>query len=296
MLKRQTRGDKAFLITNNIVLGIFLLTVLYPIWIVFVSSISDPELVSAGKVWLMPKGFSLEGYKAIFDYKLIVTGFGNSLILLVGGTLFCTVVTLLGGYPLSRSDLYGRRVILILFTITMYFGGGIIPYFMLIKNLHLINTLWSIIIPAGINVWNIILMRTYFMTSVPGELLQAAKIDGCDDFRYLIRIGVPLAKPIIVVLGLFTAVGMWNSYFNALLFINDTNKFPLQLVLREILVVNSANPTSVGQDIDSLKRRQELLESLKYSVIVAASAPLLIAYPFVQKFFIKGMMVGSLKG
>lgn len=130
MLKRQTRGDKAFLITNNIVLGIFLLTVLYPIWIVFVSSISDPELVSAGKVWLMPKGFSLEGYKAIFDYKLIVTGFGNSLILLVGGTLFCTVVTLLGGYPLSRSDLYGRRVILILFTITMYFGGGIIPYFM----------------------------------------------------------------------------------------------------------------------------------------------------------------------
>lgn len=293
---RSSRSDKIFLSINNIVLGIFLITVLYPIWIVLVSSFSDPTQVSAGKVWLWPVGFSLDGYRAILDYKTIVSGFGNSIVIMVLGTVLCIVVTLLGGYPLSRRELAGKKAILFLFTFTMYFSGGIIPSFLLIRDLGLMNSLGALIIPTAINVWNIILMKTYFQTSVPEELLQAAKIDGCDDFRYLVQIGIPLAVPIIAVLALFTAVGQWNSYFSAMLYINETEKFPLQLVLRDILVANSTNTTAIGQNIESLKRKQELVESLKYSVIVASSAPLLILYPFVQRFFIKGIMVGSLKG
>lgn len=296
MVIKQTKRDKAFLIVNEVILGIFLLIVLYPIWIVLVSSFSAPENVAAGKVFLWPVGFSLEGYKAVLDYKLIVSGFGNSVIMMITGTVLCVFVTLLGGYPLSRKDLAGKKVVVFLFTFTMYFGGGTIPFFMLIKDLGLMNSLWSLILPSSISVWNMILMKTYFQTSIPEELLQAARIDGCDDVRYLIRIGIPLATPIIAVLALFTAVGLWNSYFNAMLFINDADKFPLQLVLRDILVVNSANTVAVGQDLETLKRKQDLVESLKYAVIVASSLPLMILYPFVQKFFVKGLVVGSLKG
>ncbi len=293
---RETRSDRVFLTVNNIVLGVFLLLVLYPIWIVVISSFSAPEHVAAGRVWLLPKGLSLDGYKAIFDYKLIVTGFINSLVLIAVGTVLSLVVTLLGGYPLSRRDMAGKKVIMVVFTFTMYFGGGMIPFFLLIRDLGLMNSIWSLILPSAISVWNIILVKTYFQSSVPEDLLQAAKIDGCDDFRYLLSIGIPLATPIIAVLGLFTAVGLWNTYFNAMLFINDANKFPLQLVLRDILVVNATNPTQIGQDLESLKRKQDLIESLKYSVIVASSLPLMILYPFVQRFFVKGLIVGSLKG
>lgn len=296
MVIKQAKQDRVFLAVNNILLGLFLLIVLYPIWIVVVSSISTPASVAAGKVFLWPVGFSLDGYRAILDYKLIVSGFGNSLVMMISGTVLCIVITLLGGYPLSRRDLAGKKVIMFLFTFTMYFGGGMIPFFMLIRDLGLMNSLWSLILPSSVSVWNMILMKTFFQTSVPEELLHAARIDGCDDVRYLISIGIPLAMPIIAVLGLFTAVGLWNSYFNAMLFINDTNKFPLQLVLRDILIINSTNTTAVGQDLESLKRKQDLVESLKYSVIVASSLPLMILYPFVQKFFVKGLVVGSLKG
>lgn len=292
----HTRSDRIFLVFNTLLLTLFFFSVLYPIWIVVVSSFSDPEYVTAGEVVFFPKGFSLNGYKAILEYRLIVQGFVNSLILMVLGTVLCLVVTLLGGYPLSRSDLPGKKPIMFLFTFTMYFSGGMIPYFLLIRDLHLMNTLWALIVPSAINVWNIILAKTYFQTSIPGEILQAARVDGCDDFTYLVRIGVPLAKPIIAVLGLFTAVGMWNSYFNAMLFLNDVNLFPLQLVLRDILVVNATNVTKMSQDVESIKRQQEMVALLKYAVIVVSSAPLMILYPFVQKFFVKGILVGSLKG
>lgn len=292
----HTRSDRIFLIINTFLLTLFFLTVLYPIWIVVASSFSDPKYVATGEVVLLPKGFSLNGYKAILEYRLIVQGFGNSLVLMVVGTVLCLVVTLLGGYPLSRSDLPGKRPIMFLFTFTMYFSGGMIPTFLLIRDLHLMNTLWALIIPSAINVWNIILAKTYFQTSIPSEILQAARVDGCDDFTYLVRIGVPLAKPIIAVLGLFAAVGMWNSYFNAMLFLNDVDLFPLQLVLRDILVVNATNITQMSRDVESIKRQQEMVALLKYAVIVVSSAPLMILYPFVQKFFVKGILVGSLKG
>ena len=293
---RHSKRDRIFLIVNTSILTLFLLIVFYPMWLVVISSFSDPKAVTAGNVVVFPVGLSLEGYKAIFSYRMIIRGFGNSLVLMVLGTVFCIFVTSLGGYPLSRPDLPGKKYIMFIYTFTMYFGGGMIPYFLLIKNLHLMNTIWALVIPSGLSVWNIILMKTYFQTSVPDEIFQAARVDGCSDIVYLVRIGLPLAKPIIAVLSLFTAVGMWNSYFNALLFLNDTELFPLQLVLRDILVVNATNTTEFVQDVESIKKQQELVALLKYSVIVASSAPLMILYPFVQKYFVKGIMVGSVKG
>lgn len=293
---KYNKADKIFLTFNTAILGIFLLIVLYPLWIVAVSSLSDPAQVSAGKVWLWPVGLSLSGYKAVFDYKLIVNGYWNSLVLMAVGTVLCLIITVLGAYPLSRKDLAGKKIILFVFTFTMFFSGGLIPFFILIRDLRLINSLWSLILPSTINVWNIILMKTYFQTNIPEEIHHAAKIDGCDDFRFLLGIVVHISTPIIAVLGLFTAVGYWNSYFNALLFINDTDRFPLQLVLRDILIVNQSNPTQIGQNIEGLKNKQALIESLKYSVIVVSSLPLMILYPFVQRFFVKGLIVGSLKG
>ncbi len=293
---KHSKKDRIFLVVNTSILTLFLLIVFYPMWLVLISSFSDPNAVTAGKVIIFPVGFSLEGYKAILSYKMIVRGFMNSLVLMVLGTVFCLIVTALGGYPLSRSDLPGKKYIMFIFTFTMYFGGGMIPYFLLIRDLHLMNTIWALVVPSALNVWNIILMKTYFQTSVPDEIFQAARVDGCSDIVYLVRIGLPLAKPIIAVLSLFTAVGMWNSYFNALLFLNDTELFPLQLVLRDILVVNATNTTEFNLDVESIKRQQEMVALLKYSVIVASSAPLMILYPFVQKYFVKGIMVGSLKG
>lgn len=293
---KYSKKDSLFLTINNVLMSIFLLTMIYPLWIVIVSSISNPNAVSAGKVFLWPVGFSLDGYKAVFEYKWIMNGLGVSLWLLVVGTILCIVVTILGAYPLSRKGLAGKKAILFLFTFTMFFSGGLIPFFVLIKNLRLMNSLWALVLPSSINVWNIILMKTYFQNNIPEEILQSAQIDGCSDFRFLVSIAIPLSKPIIAVLSLFTAVGFWNSYFNALLFINDTDKFPLQLVLRDILIMNQSDPTTVAQHLEGYKNKQALIESLKYSSIVVSSFPLMIVYPFVQRFFVKGVIVGSLKG
>jgi multiple sugar transport system permease protein/putative aldouronate transport system permease protein len=292
----HTAKDRTFLAVLNALMAIFLLIMLYPLWIVAVSSISLPSEVSAGRVWLWPVGLSLEGYQAVLKYKLIGSGYVNSLFLMIAGTAFSMVVTILGAYPLSRQDMPGRNGIMLLFTFTMFFSGGLVPFFILMRDLKLINSLWALILPAAINVWNIILMKTYFQSNIPAEIHQAAQIDGASDIRFLLQVVIPLSKPIIAVLALFTAVSFWNSYFNALIFINDTGKFPLQLVLRDILIVNQSNPTQIGQNIEGLKNKQALIESLKYSVIVVSSLPLMIAYPFVQKFFVTGIVVGSLKG
>lgn len=295
MIKLSNK-DKRFEIINYSLLMIFLVIVLYPLWIIVVSSISSPSQVAAGNVWLWPIDFSLAGYEAVFSYKLIMSGFSNSGFLMIVGTVLCLIVSILGAYPLSRKDLAGKKVIMFLFTFTMFFGGGLIPFFILIKDLDLIDKLWGLILPSTINVWNIILMKTYFQTSIPGELFDAAKIDGSDDFTYLFRIVIPLTLPILAVLGLFSAAGFWNSYFNALIFINTPSKFTLQLVLRDILVMNQTNPTQIGVNLNGIKEQQDLIQSLKYAVIVVSTIPLLVIYPFVQRFFIKGLIVGSLKG
>ena len=215
---------------------------------------------------------------------------------MIVGTAINMVVTTLCAYPLSIKTLPGRRWFMLLFSFTMFFSGGMIPTYLLIYKLGMINTVWSMILPGAISVWNMILMRTYFMNSVPGDIREAAIIDGCSDFRYLVKILIPLSVPIMAVLVLYYAVGHWNSYFNALLYLRDTDLYPLQMVLRNILIMNNASMDMLASDPEAMSLRIKMIDLVKYSVIVVASLPLVILYPFIQKYFVQGIMVGSLKG
>jgi len=291
---RDTRSDRVFVVCNYLALGLFLAAVLYPLIYIVSASLSDPVAVSSGEVWLWPVGLNTEGYNAIFDYGSIVSGFLNSVFYATVGTSINVALTLLAAYPLSRRDLYGRNGFMFLFVFTMLFSGGLIPTYLVVDALGLINTRWALILPTAMAVWNVIITRTFFQVTIPHELLEAARIDGCDDFRFFWRVVLPLSKPVIAVNALFYAVGHWNQFFNALIYLSDASLYPLQLVLREILVLNTLDPAQL--DSAELLRRQELRELLKYSLIVIASIPPLLAYPFVQKHFVRGVMIGSLKG
>ncbi|WP_020573790.1 carbohydrate ABC transporter permease [Actinopolymorpha alba] len=295
MAIKETRTDRIFNACNYVILGLFLIAVLYPLLYILSASFSDPQAVLSGRVWLWPVDVNLNGYRAIFEYQSIVRGFLNSLFYAGVGTLVNVTLTLLAAYPLSRRDLFGRNSFMLLFVFTMLFSGGMIPTYLVVHNLGLLNTRWALILPTAMAVWNMIITRTYYQVTIPHELLEAARIDGCDDFRFFTRIVLPLSKPIIAVNALFYAVGHWNQFFNALIYLTDESLFPLQLVLREILVQNSIDPAQLT-DAAELLRRQEIRELLKYALIVVASVPPLLAYPFVQKHFVKGVMIGSLKG
>ncbi len=294
--QRDIVKDKALYTFNYLFLFLILVIVGYPLLIVVSNSLSSPEAVTGGKVWLLPVDFSLAGYQAVFQDKSIVSGFRNSFFYMIVGTAINMVVTTLCAYPLSIKTLPGRRWIMLLFSFTMFFSGGMIPTYLLIYNLGMINTVWSMILPGAISVWNMILMRTYFMNSVPGDIREAAIIDGCSDFRYLVKILIPLSVPIMAVLVLYYAVGHWNSYFNALLYLRDTDLYPLQMVLRNILIMNNASMDMLASDPEAMSLRIKMIDLIKYSVIVVASLPLVILYPFIQKYFVQGIMVGSLKG
>ncbi len=294
--QRDIAKDKALYTFNYLFLFLILVIVGYPLLIVVSNSLSSPEAVTGGKVWLLPVDFSLAGYQAVFQDKSIVSGFRNSFFYMIVGTAINMVVTTLCAYPLSIKTLPGRRWIMLLFSFTMFFSGGMIPTYLLIYNLGMINTVWSMILPGAISVWNMILMRTYFMNSVPGDIREAAIIDGCSDFRYLVKILIPLSVPIMAVLVLYYAVGHWNSYFNALLYLRDTDLYPLQMVLRNILIMNNASMDMLASDPEAMSLRIKMIDLIKYSVIVVASLPLVILYPFIQKYFVQGIMVGSLKG
>ena len=294
--QRDIAKDKALYTFNYLFLFLILVIVGYPLLIVVSNSLSSPEAVTGGKVWLLPVDFSLAGYQAVFQDKSIVSGFRNSFFYMIVGTAINMVVTTLCAYPLSIKTLPGRRWIMLLFSFTMFFSGGMIPTYLLIYNLGMINTVWSMILPGAISVWNMILMRTYFMNSVPGDIREAAIIDGCSDFRYLVKILIPLSVPIMAVLVLYYAVGHWNSYFNALLYLRETDLYPLQMVLRNILIMNNASMDMLASDPEAMSLRIKMIDLIKYSVIVVASLPLVILYPFIQKYFVQGIMVGSLKG
>ena len=294
--QRDIAKDKALYTFNYLFLFLILVIVGYPLLIVVSNSLSSPEAVTGGKVWLLPVDFSLAGYQAVFQDKSIVSGFRNSFFYMIVGTAINMVVTTLCAYPLSIKTLPGRRWIMLLFSFTMFFSGGMIPTYLLIYNLGMINTVWSMILPGAISVWNMILLRTYFMNSVPGDIREAAIIDGCSDFRYLVKILIPLSVPIMAVLVLYYAVGHWNSYFNALLYLRDTDLYPLQMVLRNILIMNNASMDMLASDPEAMSLRIKMIDLIKYSVIVVASLPLVILYPFIQKYFVQGIMVGSLKG
>ena len=294
--QRDIAKDRALYAFNYLFLLLIFIIVGYPLLIVVSNSLSSPEAVTGGKVWLLPVDFSLEGYQAVFQDKSIGSGFRNSFFYMIVGTAINMVVTTLCAYPLSIKTLPGRRWFMLLFSFTMFFSGGMIPTYLLIYKLGMINTVWSMILPGAISVWNMILMRTYFMNSVPGDIREAAIIDGCSDFRYLVKILIPLSVPIMAVLVLYYAVGHWNSYFNALLYLRDTDLYPLQMVLRNILIMNNASMDMLASDPEAMSLRIKMIDLIKYSVIVVASLPLVILYPFIQKYFVQGIMVGSLKG
>ncbi len=273
----------------------FFLTVLYPLVYILSASFSSSDAVISGKVWLWPVDPGLKGYKAVFEYKAIWIGFGNSLLYTVVGTVINVILTIVAAYPLSRKDFVFRNGIMFIFVFTIMFSGGIIPNYLLVKDLGLLDTRWSMILPSALSVFNVIITRTYFQTNIPHEMLEASQVDGCTDWKFLLRIVLPLSGPIIAVITLFYAVGHWNSYFNALLYLKDRSLYPLQLVLRSILVQNQIDPSMVTSEED-LVARQGLADLLKYSLIVVATVPVLIIYPFVQKHFVKGVMIGSIKG
>jgi multiple sugar transport system permease protein/putative aldouronate transport system permease protein len=291
----HSKGDRAFYAINDFFLLLALLVVLYPIVYILSSSFSSGSAVSTGRVVLWPVDFSLEGYKTTFAYPTIVTGFRNTFFYMITGTVINLFMTVLAAYPLSRSKMKGRGLIMFLFTFTMIFSGGLIPDYMLMQRLHLVNTRWAMLIPGAIGVFNLIICRTFFQSNIPEELYESASIDGCNHFRFLRSVVIPLSKPILAVLTLYYAVGHWNAYFNAFIYLSDRSKFPLQIVLREILVMNQVDPSAVF-DPELEASRYGLADLLKYSLIVVSTVPFMVAYPFVAKHFVKGALSGAIKG
>jgi putative aldouronate transport system permease protein len=292
---RETVGDRIFMAFNYLVLSLLLVIILYPLLYVLGASFSSGQAIASGRFWLWPVDATLAGYEAIFKNRMVLVGFYNSLFYTIAGTLVNVVMTILAAYPLSRPELPGRRVIAFLFFFTLLFSGGLIPTYLVVRDLGMLSTRWAMILPTALSVWNVLIARTFFENNIPKELREAAELDGCDDFNFLARVVLPLSGSILAVLALFYGVGHWNAYFNGLIYLYDQNLWPLQLVLRDILVQNQVDPGMLV-DAREMAAKAQLREVLKYSLIVVATVPLLIVYPFVQKHFVKGVMLGSVKG
>ena len=292
---RYGRTDAWFYAVVTILITLLLITVLYPIIFVVSASFSSGEAVSTGKVYLFPVDVSLEGYEAVFRNKNIGTGYLNTIKYTLAGTLINVVMTMLCAYPMSRPDMPLRKTLMFIFCFTMYFGGGLVPSYILNRDLGLVNTFWVMVIPGAMSVYNMILTRTSIQSNIPKELLEAATLDGCTDFQYFIRIVLPLSKAILAVITLYYAVGHWNNYFGAMIYLNDTDKMPLQIFLREILVAGQVE-AEMMVDADSYEAYAQLADLLKYSLIMVSTVPIMLVYPFIQKYFVKGVMIGSLKG
>lgn len=292
---RQSLSDRIFLIGVYSLLTLVTLLVLYPMVFVLAASISNPQLVLTGDVWLWPKEITWRGYEKLFQNREIMQGYGNTILYTVAGTALNLAMTVAAAYPLSRKDFVGRQWMMGLMVFTMFFSGGLVPTYLLIKSLGLLNTFWVMILPGAVSVWNILLMRTFFQGGIPYELQEAASIDGCNNRQILWKIVLPLSTPILAVMVLFYSVGHWNAYFNALIYLSDRHKYPLQLILREILVQGEMKDMV---DISEGSNASSLLdaESIKYAIVIVANLPVLLLYPFLQKYFVKGVMVGAVKG
>jgi len=295
MAIKEKTGDRLFTIACATILAIVTLSVLYPLIYIVSASFSSSLAVMQGRVWLWPVDPTLDGYTAVFKSSQVPRGFLNSLYVMCVGTTINVILTIALAYPLSRKDLYGRNIFMGLITFTMLFSGGLIPSFLLIRSLGMFNTYWAIIIPGAVGVYNVIVARTFFRSNIPQDLHEAAAIEGCSDFKFLLKVVIPLSAPIIAVLTMFYAVGHWNSYFGAMIYLRDPAKRTLQLVLRDILIINEMGDDLL-RDVDAQVRQEGLAQLLKYSLMVVASLPMLILYPFIQKHFVKGIMVGAIKG
>lgn len=292
---KEPFGDRLFLLGIYIFLTLLMLAVLYPLLYIISSSLSSPRAVVSGQVWLLPVEFSLKAYKSIFHSSQLMYGYYNTIIYTVIGTMINLLFTVLLAYPLSVKSFYGRNLVMVLMMITMFFSGGLIPTYLLVKDLDMLDTRWAMWLPGAFSVFQVIVARTFFQSSIPSEMSEAAQIDGCGDTRYLVSIVLPLSKPILAVLTLMYAVGHWNAYFDALIYLRSENLFPLQYVLRNLLILNASDPEMLANTAQKI-REQGFEQALKYALIVVASVPVLIMYPFVQKHFVKGVMIGSLKG
>ena len=295
-LRNMSRSDAVFTVVTWILGVIILALIIYPLYYVVICSISDPDLVLNGKVWIAPRGITLEGYGYLLNNQEIWTGYGNTLIYATLGTILSMLVTIPAGYALSRKDFKARRPLMLFFLFTMYFSGGLIPTYLLISNtLQMANTRWVMIIPFCLNVYNMIIVRSYFESSLPADLWEAAQLDGCSNTRYLLSIAIPLSKAVISVVMLYYLVGKWNEYFNAMMYLRDATLQPLQMVLRNLLLLNEsmANSMTGGEGFDATLRRATLV---KYTSAIVGTVPMLILYPFLQKYFEKGVMIGAIKG
>ena len=288
-------GDKFFYFCITVILTLVLLAVLYPCIFVVSASFSSGEAVQAGKVYLLPVQLSLEGYKTVFRTKDIWVGFANSVFYTVVGTCINMVVTMLCAYPMSRKDLPGRSGFMLYFVFTMFFSGGLIPTYLVIRQLGLINTRWVLLLPGAMSVYNMIVARTFLQNSIPEELLDASRIDGCSDAKYLLRVVLPLSKAVLAVLVLFYAVGHWNQYLSAMIYLHDPDLYPLTIFLKEILMADKIDPSTVT-DPEIQEKLAQYAGVIKYALIVVSMIPILIIYPFIQKYFVKGVMIGSVKG
>lgn len=295
MLKRS-QGEKVFNVFNYFILIAICIVTIYPLWHVFMSSISDPVLVHAQRGFrVLPLGtMSLKGYKLVIENPNILSGFYNTFIYIVSGTTLSMFLTIMGGYVLSRKGVYWNKLVMKIIVFTMYFQGGLIPFYLLVRDLNLIDTRWSIILPIAINTFNLIIMRTAFY-GVPDSMVESAKLDGASDWRIMWQILVPLAQATVAVIALFYSVRLWNEWFNPAIFLQSRDKFPLQLILREILLKNStASMTQLGSVGQSQQESYRML--IKYCTIIVATVPMLVVYPFLQKYFVKGIMIGGVKG
>lgn len=296
MVKFRTRSDRVFDAFNLLFALLVLFVTLYPLYWIVIASFSDPTYVNSGQVNWIPKGFNLGGYEKIFEFDRLWVGYRNTIFYVVCGTLLSVVLTLTGGYALSRKDLIGRNFIMGMFTVTMFFGGGMIPTYLLVRDLHMENTVFSMFVPSAVSVYNVIVAKTFFQ-GLPFELYEAAEIDGCSNFQYFIKIAVRLSTPLIAVMVLFSAVGLWNSYMPALIYLRDQSLHPLQMVLRDILVSQqSLTDFMTPNSVTEMQEQQKYTQLIKYAMIIVSSVPILVLYPFLQKYFVKGVMIGSIKG
>ena len=292
-VRRQGR-DVVFDAILYSICTVLLLIILYPLWFIVIASFSDPSAVAGGHVWVWPVGFTLDGYDELLKQPKVWLGYRNTIAYTVAGTLIGLAVNIPAAYALSRKDLWGRKGLMGLYVFTMFFSGGLIPIFLTVQQAGLYNTFWVLVLPFSVSAYNIIVARTFFETSLPPDLWDAAQIDGCGNLRFFFTMALPLSKAVISVIALWTAVGQWNSYFNALIYIRDENLYPLQLIMRNILITNqNFAALGTGEAAMIAKRRANLV---RYAMIIIATVPIMCVYPFIQKYFDQGVMIGAVKG
>ena len=290
---RLTSGDKVFYVINAIVLGLLALIVLYPLYFIVIAAISDPDAVLNGRVVLFPVDITFSGFVKILERTDVWRGYLNTIIYTALTVVLALLVTIPAGWALSRKSLPGKKFWMIYFIIPMFFGGGLIPFYNVMSSLNLTGKIWAVILPSILSVWNLFMTKTFFESSIPTGLLEAAKIDGAGEFKIFGLLVLPLSKAIMAVMALYYAIGQWNSYFNAMIFLQDENLYPLQLVLKEILI---ASESTMGGSGETIVEQYRLANQIKYVSVIVSSLPVMLLYPFVQKYFAQGVMIGSLKG